>query len=104
MLSRTADSLFWLARYVERADNTARIIDAANRLAAMPIVYAGSSNEWESALAAAGASARFHDTNDGDDPTATRSSISSPSRRTIRPASSRASTPPATTPAPCAPR
>ena len=53
MLSRTADSLFWLARYVERADNTARIIDAASRLAAMPISYAGSSNEWESALAAA---------------------------------------------------
>ena len=55
MLSRTADSLFWLARYVERADNTARIIDAASRLAAMPIAYAGTSNEWESALAAAGA-------------------------------------------------
>ena len=55
MLSRTADALFWLARYVERADNTARIIDAANRLAATPISYAGESNEWESALAAAGA-------------------------------------------------
>ena len=55
MLSRTADSLFWLARYLERADNTARIIDAASRLAAMPISYAGTSNEWESALAAASA-------------------------------------------------
>jgi len=55
MLSRTADALFWLARYVERADNTARIIDAASRLTAMPVSYAGESNEWESALAAAGA-------------------------------------------------
>jgi uncharacterized alpha-E superfamily protein len=54
MLSRTADSLFWLSRYLERADNTARIIDAANRLATMPISYAGESNEWESALSAAG--------------------------------------------------
>ena len=27
MLSRTADTLFWLGRYVERADNTARILD-----------------------------------------------------------------------------
>ena len=36
MLSRTADSLFWLSRYVERAENTARIIDAASRLAALP--------------------------------------------------------------------
>ncbi len=62
MLSRTADSLFWLARYVERADNTARIIDAANRLAAMPIAYAGESNEWESALAAAGALYAFEAT------------------------------------------
>jgi uncharacterized alpha-E superfamily protein len=59
MLSRTADALFWLARYVERADNTARIIDAANRLTAMPVSYAGESNEWESALAAAGALAAF---------------------------------------------
>jgi uncharacterized alpha-E superfamily protein len=61
MLSRTADSLFWLSRYVERADNTARIIDAASRLAAMPISYAGTSNEWESALAAAGALFGFED-------------------------------------------
>ena len=60
MLSRTADSLFWLARYVERADNTARIIDAASRLAAMPIAYAGESNEWESALAACGALNAFY--------------------------------------------
>jgi len=59
MLSRTADSLFWLARYVERADNTARIIDAARRLSAMPESFAGESNEWESALAAAGALTAF---------------------------------------------
>jgi uncharacterized alpha-E superfamily protein len=64
MLSRTADALFWLARYVERADNTARIIDAANRLAAMPISYAGESNEWESALAAAGALHAFNEIHD----------------------------------------
>ncbi len=59
MLSRTADSLFWLARYLERADNTARIVDAASRLAATPDSYAGGSNEWESALAAAGALGAF---------------------------------------------
>jgi uncharacterized alpha-E superfamily protein len=59
MLSRTADALFWLGRYVERADNTARIIDAASRLAAIPMSYAGQSNEWESALAAAGVVAAF---------------------------------------------
>ncbi len=52
MLSRTADSLYWFARYIERADNTARILEAANRLSAMPISYSGTSNEWESAVAA----------------------------------------------------
>ena len=61
MLSRTADNLFWLARYMERADNTARIIDAANRLSSLPITYAGGSNEWESALAAAGALEAFEE-------------------------------------------
>jgi len=60
MLSRTADSMFWLSRYLERADNTARIIDAANRLATLPMAYAGESNEWESALAAAGVLADFN--------------------------------------------
>ncbi len=59
MLSRTADNLFWFARYVERADNTARILDAANRLAAMPLSYAGSSNEWESAVLATGTEVGF---------------------------------------------
>jgi uncharacterized alpha-E superfamily protein len=53
MLSRMADSLYWLSRYVERAENLARILDVAQRLSALPISYAGTSNEWESALATA---------------------------------------------------
>lgn len=59
MLSRTADTLYWLARYVERAENTARIIDAALRLSALPVGYSGSSNEWESAVEATGNAALF---------------------------------------------
>ncbi len=27
MLSRTADHLYWMARYTERAENTARMLD-----------------------------------------------------------------------------
>lgn len=55
MLSRDADSLYWLSRYVERAENTARILDVAYRMASMPISYNGvNSNEWESALISAG--------------------------------------------------
>jgi uncharacterized alpha-E superfamily protein len=59
MLSRTADTLYWLARYVERAENTARIIDAALRLSTLPVGYSGSTNEWESAVAATGNLALF---------------------------------------------
>jgi uncharacterized alpha-E superfamily protein len=59
MLSRTADNLFWLSRYVERAESLARILDATQRLASLPVAYAGSSNEWESAVATAGCSDAF---------------------------------------------
>ena len=31
MLSRTADNLYWLARYVERAEYLARILDTTLR-------------------------------------------------------------------------
>jgi len=54
MLSRTADSLFWLSRYTERADFVARILDATTRFAALPTSYGGERNEWEGAVAAAG--------------------------------------------------
>ena len=37
MLSRTADNLYWLARYVERAEYLARILEATQRLTALPI-------------------------------------------------------------------
>ena len=55
MLSRTADNLYWLSRYAERAEFVARILDAALRLAALPSSYGGGeTNEWASALASAG--------------------------------------------------
>jgi uncharacterized alpha-E superfamily protein len=54
MLSRTADSLYWLSRYTERADFTARILDATMRLASLPASFGGERNEWESAVAVAG--------------------------------------------------
>jgi uncharacterized alpha-E superfamily protein len=62
MLSRTADSLFWLARYVERADFLTRIIKAAQRLAALPASYSGTGTEWESALESSGAAQGFRAT------------------------------------------
>ncbi|CAA7615979.1 alpha-E domain-containing protein [Magnetospirillum sp. UT-4] len=32
MLSRTADHLYWMSRYIERAENIARFLDVSNRL------------------------------------------------------------------------
>ena len=54
MLSRTADNLYWLARYMERADFLARAIQASRRLAALPKAYGGDETEWESVLAVVG--------------------------------------------------
>ncbi|MDB5590653.1 alpha-E domain-containing protein [Enterovirga sp.] len=54
MLSRTADSLFWVARYTERADFIARTLEATVRLTALPHAYLGERNEWESAVDSAG--------------------------------------------------
>ncbi len=59
MLSRTADNLYWLARYVERAEYLARILEATQRLASVPIPIAGGTNEWESAVATAGCENAF---------------------------------------------
>jgi len=59
MLSRTADSLYWLARYIERAEFVARTLEATQRLTAMPLSYVGGTNEWESAIATAGSAKAF---------------------------------------------
>lgn len=60
MLSRTADNLYWLARYVERAEYLARILEATQRLTALPLDTVGESNEWESAVATAGCAGAFY--------------------------------------------
>jgi uncharacterized alpha-E superfamily protein len=60
MLSRTADSLFWLSRYVERADYLVRTLEVAARLSALPAAYGGETNEWESAVQTAGCGPIFH--------------------------------------------
>jgi uncharacterized alpha-E superfamily protein len=59
MLSRTANNLYWLSRYVERAECLARILDATYRLSALPQGYGSETNEWESAIATAGCTASF---------------------------------------------
>ncbi|WP_380877743.1 hypothetical protein ACFB49_14070 [Sphingomonas sp. DBB INV C78] len=58
MLSRTAASLYWLGRYVERAEFTARLIEATIRLDALSARPAGK-GAWESALLVAAADFDF---------------------------------------------
>lgn len=36
MLSRTADNLFWMCRYIERAENTARMLDVNLQMSLLP--------------------------------------------------------------------
>lgn len=60
MLSRTADNLFWLARYMERAENMARILEAGYRLAAMGIDVGAGDTEWHSTIVAAGCETGFY--------------------------------------------
>jgi len=59
MLSRTAENLYWLARYVERAENMARLLDVTIRMAGLFPHQAGS-NEWHSTLIAAGCANGFY--------------------------------------------
>ncbi len=59
MLSRTADSLYWVSRYVERAEFQARILEATLRLANLPTSYGSSGNEWQSAVDTAGCPRNF---------------------------------------------
>ncbi len=54
MLSRTADCLFWLARYMERAGNIARGLEVASRMASVAGDEAGEEEVWRSLLVAAG--------------------------------------------------
>lgn len=59
MLSRTADSLFWLARYVERAENMARTVLVGHWMASMASSLGKPGNEWQSALMASGCEKGF---------------------------------------------
>jgi len=57
MLSRTAQSLFWMGRYIERADATARLIEMGRRMTMLP----GPSDEWRSVARASGCAADLAD-------------------------------------------
>lgn len=60
MLSRTADSLYWLARYMERAESLARILRVTDRLSLMPSGTDAEGSEWHSAVVVSGCEAEFY--------------------------------------------
>jgi len=50
MLSRTADHLFWMARYMERAENTARMLDVNYQTSLLPQSADMSEQGWRGLL------------------------------------------------------
>ena len=46
MLSRSANALFWLSRHVERAENTARMLDVTYRMALLPYRVMEAGEKW----------------------------------------------------------
>ena len=57
MLSRTAENLFWMARYMERAEATARLISMGQRMAILPGAH--SRDEWRSVVRVTGCEGLF---------------------------------------------
>ncbi|MFM5924340.1 MAG: alpha-E domain-containing protein [Novosphingobium sp.] len=58
MLGRTANGTFWMARYLERAENTARLITAGMRMA-LTRDAATSNEEWRSVITTMGQKVAF---------------------------------------------
>ncbi len=57
MLSRVAESVYWIARYIERAENVARCVDVSLQVALD--APGGMGGQWHSLVAATGDAARF---------------------------------------------
>ena len=59
MLSRTADSLYWLGRYIERAGNNARGLQVALRMASLTRGVDQRDGAWQALLIASGCEPGF---------------------------------------------
>jgi len=57
LLGRTANGLYWMSRYIERAENMARLLDAGLRMALTRT--ASSAEEWNSVVVSAGCDTDF---------------------------------------------
>ena len=54
MLSRTADHLYWMARYIERAENMARVLDVTHNMSLVPNAAESEAALWTPALEISG--------------------------------------------------
>ncbi len=54
LLSRTAENLYWMTRYLERAETMARLLDVGVRTSLTPNIGGGYRNEWHSVLLSSG--------------------------------------------------
>lgn len=62
VLSRSADHLFWMSRLMERAENTARILDVSERMGLLPTgEEARTGGEWDAVLQITGDVTIFHE-------------------------------------------
>lgn len=59
MLSRAADNLYWMSRYMERAENMARFLDVGYRMSLLPVGGDPQRTQWEPALIIAGCEESF---------------------------------------------
>jgi uncharacterized alpha-E superfamily protein len=71
MLSRTASNLFWIGRYMERAEFTVSLVEATIRLDSLG-VRNRSEQAWRSAMAVVGATTGFAETKENLGPFAAR--------------------------------
>jgi uncharacterized alpha-E superfamily protein len=61
MLSRTADHLFWMARYMERAENTARMLDVNYQMSMLPQSAEETEKGWRGVLGISELTASFQE-------------------------------------------
>ena len=60
MLSRTANHIYWMARYIERAENMARVLDVTANMALVPNAALSESALWQPALEISGNTDAYH--------------------------------------------
>jgi uncharacterized alpha-E superfamily protein len=68
MLSRTADHVYWLGRYAERAENLARMLDVQYRLSLLPHEQRVDGLGWQQMLQTLGVRAGYDEVHDEVEP------------------------------------